>query len=78
MILFMSSDMPTMEAESVRLRTRSNSAESWEATNGPATRSSARHTWQTAEEEGSIEDDDKTGYRKQDGYLQSTKLLQVG
>ncbi|XP_029169720.1 rho GTPase-activating protein 23 isoform X2 [Nylanderia fulva] len=69
-------DMPTMEAESVRLRARSNSAESWEATNGPAARSSARHTWQTAEEEGSIEDDDKTAYCKQD-YLQSAKLLQV-
>lgn len=71
--------MPTMEAESVRLRARSNSAESWEATNGPAARSScARHTWQTAEEEGSIEDDDKNVYRKQDSYLQSAKLLQVG
>ncbi|XP_011340451.1 rho GTPase-activating protein 21 isoform X2 [Ooceraea biroi] len=44
-------DMPTMETESVRLRARSNSAESWEATNGPASRSSARHTWQTSEED---------------------------
>ncbi|XP_025269488.1 rho GTPase-activating protein 21-A isoform X2 [Camponotus floridanus] len=67
-------DMPSMEAESVRLRARSNSAESWEATNGPARGSCARHTWQTADEEGSIEDD---AYRKQDSYLQPAKLLQV-
>ncbi|KAL6432791.1 hypothetical protein ACFW04_006282 [Cataglyphis niger] len=73
-----SKDMPTMEAESVRLRARSNSAESWEAANGPAARSScARHTWQTTDEEGSTEDDGKVAYRKQDSYLQSTKLLQV-
>ncbi|XP_050452931.1 uncharacterized protein LOC126852311 isoform X3 [Cataglyphis hispanica] len=71
-------DMPTMEAESVRLRARSNSAESWEAANGPAARSScARHTWQTTDEEGSTEDDGKVAYHKQDSYLQSTKLLQV-
>ncbi|XP_011259225.1 rho GTPase-activating protein 21 isoform X1 [Camponotus floridanus] len=69
-----SKDMPSMEAESVRLRARSNSAESWEATNGPARGSCARHTWQTADEEGSIEDD---AYRKQDSYLQPAKLLQV-
>lgn len=68
--------MPTMEAESVRLRARSNSAESWEATNGPASRSSARHTWQTTEEEGSTEDNSKV-YRNQDNYLQSAKL-QIG
>lgn len=68
--------MPTMETESVRLRARSNSAESWEATNGPAARSSARHTWQTAEEDGSTEDNSKS-YRKQDNYLQSAKL-QIG
>ncbi|EFN83848.1 Rho GTPase-activating protein 21 [Harpegnathos saltator] len=43
-------EMPIMETESVRLRARSNSVESWEATNGPA-RGSARHTWQTAEED---------------------------
>ncbi|GAB1859722.1 Rho GTPase-activating protein 21 [Camponotus japonicus] len=67
-------DMPSMEAESVRLRARSNSAESWEATNGPARGSCARHTWQTADEEGSIEDD---AYRKQDSYLQPAKLLPV-
>ncbi|XP_070153965.1 rho GTPase-activating protein 23 isoform X5 [Polyergus mexicanus] len=73
-----SKDMPTMEAESVRLRARSNSAESWEAANGPAARSScARHTWQTTNEEGSTEDDGKAAYRKQDSYLQSAKLLQV-
>ncbi|KAL0130720.1 hypothetical protein PUN28_002385 [Cardiocondyla obscurior] len=66
-------DMPTMETESVRLRVRSNSAESWEATNGPTARSSARHTWQTAEEEGSTEDNSKA-YRSQDNYLQSAKL----
>ncbi|XP_077270853.1 rho GTPase activating protein at 19D isoform X3 [Temnothorax americanus] len=68
-----SKDMPTMETESVRLRARSNSAESWEATNGPAARSNARHTWQTAEEEGSTEDNNKV-YRNQDNYLQSAKL----
>ncbi|KAL0130725.1 hypothetical protein PUN28_002385 [Cardiocondyla obscurior] len=68
-----SKDMPTMETESVRLRVRSNSAESWEATNGPTARSSARHTWQTAEEEGSTEDNSKA-YRSQDNYLQSAKL----
>lgn len=70
-----------METESVRLRTRSNSVESWEATNGSA-RGSARHTWQTAEEDfaerqSSTEDNSKP--RKQDNYLtgQSTKM-QVG
>ncbi|XP_071555059.1 rho GTPase-activating protein 21 isoform X4 [Temnothorax nylanderi] len=68
-----SKDVPTMETESVRLRARSNSAESWEATNGPAARSNARHTWQTAEEEGSTEDNNKT-YHNQDNYLQSAKL----
>ncbi|XP_039313812.1 uncharacterized protein LOC105205487 isoform X4 [Solenopsis invicta] len=69
-----SKDVPTMETESVRLRARSNSADSWEATNGPAAvRGSARHTWQTAEEEGSTEDNSKA-YRNQDNYLQSTKL----
>ncbi|XP_067214945.1 rho GTPase-activating protein 21 isoform X3 [Linepithema humile] len=57
-------EVPIMETESVRLRARSNSAESWEATNGPAARSGcARHTWQIAEEE-SIEDDNKAS-RKQ-------------
>ncbi|XP_018402103.1 PREDICTED: rho GTPase-activating protein 21-like isoform X2 [Cyphomyrmex costatus] len=66
-------DVPTMETESVRLRARSNSAESWEATNGPTARSSARHTWQTAEEKGSTEDNSKV-YRNQDNYLQSAKL----
>lgn len=68
--------MPTMEAESVRLRARSNSAESWEATNGLAARSSARHTWQTTEEEGSTEDNSEA-YRNQDNYLQPAKL-QIG
>ncbi|XP_018402110.1 PREDICTED: rho GTPase-activating protein 21-like isoform X3 [Cyphomyrmex costatus] len=68
-----SKDVPTMETESVRLRARSNSAESWEATNGPTARSSARHTWQTAEEKGSTEDNSKV-YRNQDNYLQSAKL----
>nr|XP_012233121.1 PREDICTED: uncharacterized protein LOC105678401 isoform X3 [Linepithema humile] len=59
-----SKEVPIMETESVRLRARSNSAESWEATNGPAARSGcARHTWQIAEEE-SIEDDNKAS-RKQ-------------
>jgi len=71
--------MPTMETDSVHLRARSNSAESWEATNGPASRSSARHTWQTpeenfAEKRNSAEDNNKIS-RKQDNY--STKL-QVG
>ncbi|XP_025156895.1 uncharacterized protein LOC105183805 isoform X2 [Harpegnathos saltator] len=64
-------EMPIMETESVRLRARSNSVESWEATNGPA-RGSARHTWQTAEEDfaerrSSTEDNSKP--RKQDNYL---------
>ncbi|XP_011060628.1 PREDICTED: uncharacterized protein LOC105149722 isoform X5 [Acromyrmex echinatior] len=68
-----SKDVPTMETESVRLRARSNSAESWEATNGPTARSSTRHTWQTAEEKGSTEDNSKP-YRNQDNYLQSAKL----
>ncbi|XP_036147901.1 rho GTPase-activating protein 21 isoform X2 [Monomorium pharaonis] len=68
-----SKDVPTMETESVRLRARSNSAESWEATNGPTARGSARHTWQTADDEGSTEDNSKT-YRNQDNYLQSAKL----
>ncbi|XP_011140470.1 uncharacterized protein LOC105183805 isoform X6 [Harpegnathos saltator] len=66
-----SKEMPIMETESVRLRARSNSVESWEATNGPA-RGSARHTWQTAEEDfaerrSSTEDNSKP--RKQDNYL---------
>lgn len=65
-----------MEIESVRLRARSNSVESWEVTNGP-TRSTARHTWQTSEEDfpdkqSSIEDNSKP--RKQDNYLQSAKI----
>ncbi|XP_011645064.1 rho GTPase-activating protein 21 isoform X1 [Pogonomyrmex barbatus] len=68
-----SKEMPTMEIESVRLRARSNSAESWEATNGPAVRSNARHTWQTAEEESNTEDNSKA-YRNQENYLQSAKL----
>ncbi|XP_014474018.1 PREDICTED: uncharacterized protein LOC106744097 isoform X3 [Dinoponera quadriceps] len=64
-------EVPIMETESVRLRTRSNSVESWEATNGSA-RASARHTWQTAEEDfaerrSSAEDNSKP--RKQDNYL---------
>lgn len=70
-----------METESVRLRARSNSVESWEATNGSA-RGSARHTWQTADEDfaerrSSIEDNSKT--RKQDNYMtgQPTKM-QIG
>jgi hypothetical protein len=76
-VLCYRADVPTMETESVRLRARSNSADSWEATNGPAAvRGSARHTWQTAEEEGSTEDNSKA-YRNQDNYLQSTKL-QIG
>lgn len=69
--------MPTMETESVRLRARSNSAESWEATNGPVARSTARHTWQTAEEDGGSTDDNSKAYRNQDNYLQSAKL-QIG
>jgi len=73
--------MPTMETESVHLRARSNSAESWEATNGPASRSIARHTWQTpeenfAEKRNSAEDNSKIS-RKQDNYSQPIKL-QVG
>ncbi|XP_032674212.1 uncharacterized protein LOC116845542 isoform X16 [Odontomachus brunneus] len=71
-------EMPIMETELVRLRARSNSVESWEATNGSA-RGSARHTWQTAEEDfaerrSSTEDNSKP--RKQDNYLtgQSTKM----
>ncbi|XP_011877524.1 PREDICTED: rho GTPase-activating protein 21 isoform X2 [Vollenhovia emeryi] len=71
-----SKDPPTVETESVRLRARSNSAESWEAVNGPAARSSARHTWQTAEEKSGIEDNGKA-YRNQDNYLQSAKLQQI-
>ncbi|XP_032674198.1 uncharacterized protein LOC116845542 isoform X4 [Odontomachus brunneus] len=73
-----SEEMPIMETELVRLRARSNSVESWEATNGSA-RGSARHTWQTAEEDfaerrSSTEDNSKP--RKQDNYLtgQSTKM----
>lgn len=65
-----------METESVRLRARSNSAESWEATNGPAARGGcARHTWQIAEEESGIEDNNKASC-KQGNYLQIK--LQVG
>ncbi|XP_020285089.1 uncharacterized protein LOC109855339 isoform X3 [Pseudomyrmex gracilis] len=64
-------DLPTVETDSVRLRARSNSAESWETTNGPVTRSSTRHTWQTAEEES--EDNNKDPC-KLENYLQSTKL----
>lgn len=67
-------DLPTVETDSVRLRARSNSAESWETTNGPVTRSSTRHTWQTAEEES--EDNNKVPC-KLESYLQSAKL-QVG
>lgn len=69
-----------METESVRLRARSNSAESWEATNGPASRSSARHTWQTPEEDpfvekqSSTEDNSKVS-RKQDELFVQTAIL---
>lgn len=74
-------DRTDMETESVRLRARSNSAESWEATNGPASRSNARHTWQTpeedfAEKQSNTENNNKIS-RKQNNYLQSTKI-QVG
>lgn len=66
-----------METESVRLRARSNSAESWEATNGPAARSCARHTWQIAEEESGVEDNDKSS-RKQGNYPHTKLRRQVG
>jgi len=60
-----------METEAVRLRARSNSAESWDATNGPAARSGcARHTWQIAEEESGVEDNNKAS-RKQGNYSQT-------
>lgn len=66
-----------METDSVRLRARSNSAESWEATNGLA-RSSARHTWQTTAEEDFAEKqsstEDNSNSRQQDNYLQSAKI----
>ncbi|XP_068991644.1 rho GTPase-activating protein 23 isoform X11 [Neodiprion pinetum] len=62
-------EMPAMETESMHLRARSNSAESWEAANSTSRRN-ARHTWQTEVEE---EDAKRNKAKRQDSYLQAVK-----
>ncbi|XP_023288714.1 rho GTPase-activating protein 23, partial [Orussus abietinus] len=62
-------ETPAMETEPVRLRARSNSAESWEAVNG-SSRRAARHTWQTEPEDA---DAKRNKAKRQDSYLQAVK-----
>ncbi|XP_046741051.1 uncharacterized protein LOC124408260 isoform X8 [Diprion similis] len=62
-------EMPAMETESMHLRARSNSAESWEAANSTSRRN-ARHTWQTEVEE---DDAKRNKAKRQDSYLQAVK-----
>ncbi|KAK0089316.1 hypothetical protein PV325_008071 [Microctonus aethiopoides] len=73
-------DAPAMDMEPVRLRARSNSAESWEAANGDnssnsgggTTRRGVRHTWQTEpdDQEGETRN---TKTQRQDSYLQAVR-----
>ncbi|XP_046741050.1 uncharacterized protein LOC124408260 isoform X7 [Diprion similis] len=66
-------EMPAMETESMHLRARSNSAESWEAANSTSRRN-ARHTWQTEVEE---DDAKRNKAKRQDSYLQAVKAQLV-
>ncbi|KAK0160935.1 hypothetical protein PV328_008289 [Microctonus aethiopoides] len=78
------SDAPAMDMEPVRLRARSNSAESWEAANGDnssnsgggTTRRGVRHTWQTEpdDQEGETRN---TKTQRQDSYLQAVRTQLV-
>ncbi|XP_033219190.1 uncharacterized protein LOC117174310 isoform X4 [Belonocnema kinseyi] len=61
---------PPTEMEPVRLRARSNSADSWGAATDPSGRS-ARHTWQTESEENLEEKPNKP--KRQDSYLQAVR-----
>ncbi|XP_066595916.1 rho GTPase-activating protein 23 isoform X2 [Prorops nasuta] len=69
-------ELPSTEVEPVRLRARSNSAESWEAVNG-ISRRSARQTWQTEQEEDSEDkqssNEDNNKPKRQDNYLQAVR-----
>ena len=56
--------------EPVRLRARSNSADSWGAVNDSSSRN-ARHTWQTESEEDLEEKHSKA--KRQDSYLQAVR-----
>ncbi|XP_015605349.1 uncharacterized protein LOC107272586 isoform X4 [Cephus cinctus] len=62
-------EIPTMETEPVRLRARSNSAESWEAANG-SSRRNARHTWQTEQDDSESK---RNKAKRQDSYLQAVR-----
>ncbi|XP_034949619.1 uncharacterized protein RhoGAP19D [Chelonus insularis] len=63
---------PGMDMEPVRLRARSNSAESWEAVNGGTTRRGVRHTWQTEPDDPEGETRN-TKAKRQDSYLQAVR-----
>lgn len=56
--------------EPVRLRARSNSADSWGAVTDPSGRN-ARHTWQTESEENLEENYNKA--KRQDSYLKAIR-----
>ncbi|XP_051153796.1 uncharacterized protein LOC127276895 isoform X4 [Leptopilina boulardi] len=61
---------PPTEMEPVRLRARSNSADSWGAVTDPSGRN-ARHTWQTESEENLEENYNKA--KRQDSYLKAIR-----
>lgn len=65
-------ETPAMDMEPVRLRARSNSAESWEAVNGGTTRRGVRHTWQTEPEDPEGETRNSKA-KRQDSYLQAVR-----
>ncbi|XP_011300531.1 uncharacterized protein RhoGAP19D isoform X3 [Fopius arisanus] len=66
------SDEQGVEMEPVRLRARSNSAESWEAVNGGTTRRGVRHTWQNEPEDLETEARNSKA-KRQDSYLQAVR-----
>uniref|UniRef100_A0A0C9RB60 Arhgap21_0 protein n=1 Tax=Fopius arisanus TaxID=64838 RepID=A0A0C9RB60_9HYME len=65
-------DEQGVEMEPVRLRARSNSAESWEAVNGGTTRRGVRHTWQNEPEDLETEARNSKA-KRQDSYLQAVR-----
>ncbi|XP_044576323.1 uncharacterized protein LOC123259705 isoform X5 [Cotesia glomerata] len=65
-------ETPAMDMEPVRLRARSNSAESWEAVNGGTTRRGVRHTWQTEPDDPEGETRNSKA-KRQDSYLQAVR-----
>ncbi|XP_063975013.1 uncharacterized protein LOC135161407 isoform X2 [Diachasmimorpha longicaudata] len=65
-------DEQAVEMEPVRLRARSNSAESWESVNGGTTRRGVRHTWQNEPEELETEGRNSKA-KRQDSYLQAVR-----